>query len=201
MVLKLTNIMMVLLLLTAHRAGVGIMPKNKLLTPKQNEEIRKYIDTQNAKKAPIELKKKFGTNLRGLRLISLDLSHTDFSNVDISNAQFIRVNLSYCDLTNATANGSVIQECKLEQSMMSQFQAINADFGASKFIKSEIHNSDFSESNLEDSRFDACNIQNTKFVNVIAKSIHFLNSTIVNSNFQSASISLGKFHRSKTNKQ
>ena len=65
-----------------------------VLSEKKSIEIKEYITKQVNERQSVDLKKVYGTNLRGLKLTGANLSGADMSGMDLSGAELARVDFS-----------------------------------------------------------------------------------------------------------
>ena len=80
------------------------------ISKEKNIEIKEYIIKQNKDGKIIDLKKKYGTNFRGLKLASVNLSGVDLSGTDLSGSSFARVNFKNANMDGVNISGSLLQE-------------------------------------------------------------------------------------------
>ncbi|MDP5109875.1 MAG: pentapeptide repeat-containing protein, partial [Rickettsiaceae bacterium] len=62
-----------------------------MVSEKKSIEIKEYITNRISNKQIVDLKGKYGTNLRGLKLTGANLSGVDLSGVDLSESSIARV--------------------------------------------------------------------------------------------------------------
>ena len=110
---------------------------NGVLSESENDKIREYISLRTEQKQSVDIKSKFGTNLKGTKLTGANLSGSDLSGVDFSGAEIARVDFSGCNLNNVDFRGATIQESDFSGVVFNGFAAENVDFQASIFNKSK----------------------------------------------------------------
>ncbi len=130
-----------------------------ILTDKEIDIVKEYINEQIALKNSIKLKERFGTNLRGLKLVGVDLSGEDLSDIDFSKAELIRVTFQGNNLRNVNFKNAIIQESNFSKMTFQDLNLSKVDFQACVFDKVDFNQVNLSYANLEETIFKNVFIQ------------------------------------------